>query len=173
MASWRERSALPFQYGTFVPSANRRICVDSGSSPCDSFHSCSIPGGHTAFFTIHPRQDDPHRRRRAPASPSRSPPIFRTESFSKGRFHRPREVDCTAAHVRPIAWIDSTTPPRHSSISSDRGLRTTQSERRIQLRAIEDGPLEFTTHRGAAWMTATLPFRSSANRSSEHGSAAG
>jgi hypothetical protein len=108
------------------------------------------PGGRTAFFTIHPTPGlDARRRRRAHrdgpvAVASHVPPH---ELLTRAGFTDIEETDCTAEFATVArAWIDQWDRHRDAlaELLGAEEVDQRQRERRIQLRAVEDGLLRRT-----------------------------
>ena len=104
-------------------------------------------GGRTAFFTIHPAPGlSPSRRRRAhhdgPVAVAAHLP--HRELLERAGFIDIEEIDCTAEFATiASAWIERN-EHHHDHLIDLIGLadyEQRQRERRIQLRAIEDGLL--------------------------------
>jgi hypothetical protein len=105
------------------------------------------PGGRTAFYTIHPTPGlNPRQRRRA----HRDGPVAvachssNRELLERAGFVDIDEADCTAEFaVTAKAWVDQC-HRHHDALAELLGrdeLDERQRERRIQLRAVEDGLL--------------------------------
>jgi cyclopropane fatty-acyl-phospholipid synthase-like methyltransferase len=105
------------------------------------------PGGHTAFFTIHPATGlTTAQRRRA----SRDGPIAvatarpHRQLLEAAGFTQVTETDCTAEFAATTrAWLHhwDTNRGELAALLGERGVAERQAERRAQLRAIEDGIL--------------------------------
>jgi hypothetical protein len=106
-----------------------------------------VPGGRTAFFTIHPTPElNPRLRRRA----HRDGPVAvashlpNRELLERAGFTEIEETDCTAEFAAVAqAWIDQCDQHRDALADLLGGdeLEQRQNERRIQLRAVQDGLL--------------------------------
>ncbi len=109
----------------------------------ESIRTAAPARGRTAFYTIHPTPGlDPPQRRRA----HRDGPVAVTnrELLERAGFVDIEETDCTAAFIDTArAWVDQC--DRHHDALADllgvAELDQRQRERRIQLRAVEDGLL--------------------------------
>jgi hypothetical protein len=105
------------------------------------------PGGLTAFFTIHPSPGlDARRRRRAhrdgPVAVASQVP--HRDLLERAGFIDIEETDCTADFATAArAWVDQC-DRHHDALVEMLGadeVDQRQQERRIQLRAVEDGLL--------------------------------
>ena len=105
------------------------------------------PGGRTAFFTIHPTPGlSPHQRRRA----HRDGPVAVASNLStpelldRAGFVDIQQTDCTSEFaIVARAWVEQC-DRQHDALAELLGapeLEQRQTERRIQLRAIEEGLL--------------------------------
>jgi hypothetical protein len=105
------------------------------------------PGGRTAFYTIHPTLGlSPRQRRRA----HRDGPVAvashlsNREQLARAGFVDIDEADCTAEFALTAkAWVDQC-DRHHGALAELLGadeLDERQRERRVQLRAVEDGLL--------------------------------
>lgn len=106
-----------------------------------------VPGGRTAFFTIHPAPNLTLRlRRRA----HRDGPVAvachlpNRELLERAGFVAVEETDCTEEFAAVAeAWVDQCDRHHHALADLLGGdeLEQRQNERRIQLRAVNDGLL--------------------------------
>lgn len=106
-----------------------------------------VPGGRTAFFTIHPTPGlSPRLRRRAhrdgPVAVASHVP--NRELLERAGFTGIEETDCTVEFADVAqAWIDQS-DHHHDALAELLGaeaLEQRQDERRTQLRAVHDGLL--------------------------------
>ncbi len=105
------------------------------------------PGGHTAFFTIHPAAGlTGAQRRRAsrdgPVSVATARP--HRQLLEAAGFSQVAETDCTAEFAAVTrAWIHQWEANREDLVAllGEPEVDERQAERRAQLRAIEDGIL--------------------------------